>query len=111
MYSLRQNLRAFSESQNKLLLFGLVFIGVLAHWIYELAVAVIKAGGEFTAPTVPLIIARVVVSFIAAAAGFAAAFNQIKKADPGFESFAAFAAGLGVDALTSPWVTPAPEPA
>lgn len=105
MSALSQSLSAWSAETNKAVLFAAAFAGVIAHWLYELAVDVIRTG-TWTAPTMIVVVARVFVSFIAAAAGFVAIYKQAESASAGFKILTAFTLGLAIDALTSPWAQP-----
>lgn len=101
---------AFRTEPRKAMVFVALFLGVVVHWVYEVAVAAIRNEGVWDFGNLGVVIARVVVSFVAAAAGFISAYSQVIKLDPEFRLISAFVLGLGVDALTTPWTTMEPSP-
>ncbi len=105
--SLKTSSQALADEPNKVLVFFSLLLGIIFHWIYEVAVAAIKADGEWVFGTRGVILARIVISLVASVVGLVAAYNQVKKADEGFRAVTAFVLGLSVDAMTSPWTVPA----
>jgi len=103
MSVLGAGLQAFDLEQNKVVILIALFLGVVFHWIYEVAVTAAKAG-NWDFGNNGQIAARLVISAVVSVAGLIAAYSQVQKADPGFRLVAAFVAGLSVDALTAPWL-------
>ena len=101
-------IRFLDESgPNKIAVFVALFLGVVGHWAYEVAVGAIKNDGIWDWGNRGVVLARLFVSLIASVSVFVASYRQVSKADPGFRWVAAFVLGLGVDALTSPWAADA----
>lgn len=106
---LRANARALNQDTSRLAVLVALFLGVVFHWIYEVAVAATK-DGVWDFGNWGQIAARLVISLVVSVAGLVAAYAQVQKADPGFRMVSAFIAGLSVDALTAPWLQAAPTP-
>jgi hypothetical protein len=100
---LNVSLQAFNLEENKVAVLIALFLGVVFHWVYEVAVAATKAG-TWDFGNTGQIAARLVISAVVSLAGLVAAYSQVQKADPGFRLVSAFVAGLSVDALTAPWL-------
>ena len=79
----------------------LVVVGILTHWIWELAVRAIDTGAwDFGSRGI--IIARVAVALIAGVVSFAGVWKQLEKVDPKLRFVAAITQGFAIDALTAP---------
>ena len=90
--------------------FLVVVLGIIAHWVWEILVAGLPTG-EFEFGTLGVILARVVIAFIAGAWSFAGIWGQLSGVDKKLRLFVAFTQGFAVEALTGPvvnTVTPAP---
>jgi hypothetical protein len=85
--------------------YGAIVVGILAHWIWELAVAAVQTG-QWEFGNGAVVVARVVIAFIVGAVSFAGIWKQIEKADPKIRLWIALTQGFAVDALASPIANP-----
>lgn len=81
--------------------FFAVFLGVVAHWIWETIIAGLPTG-KIDFGNLGIILGRLVLSLIVAGFSFAGIYNVIKEATPGLRFFVAFTQGFAIDAFTAP---------
>jgi hypothetical protein len=93
---------------NKWLIYIGLLLGVVAHWLYEVAVAGIKTGGSFAFGSPGVIAAHLFISVVVSMPAYLSAYAQLSKTDDAVRLGSAFVAGLGVDALVAPWTVAAP---
>ena len=96
------DLPAGLQSEKMWVMFGMVVLGIIAHWVWEVAVAVIGSGQEWDFGSNWVIVARVVVAVIAGLVNFAGIWKQLENVDPKVRVFSAFTQGFAIDALVAP---------
>lgn len=92
---------AFKDEDSKYTVLAALFLGVVFHWVYQVAVAATR-DGVWDFGNLGQIAARLVISAVVSVAGLVSAYEQVNKVDPKWRLVSAFVVGLGVDALTSP---------
>ena len=92
-----------TESDYKLQTFLGIFLGVILHWIYQVALEVIVGKGVWDFGGWPVVIARVVVALIVTLYVFSGYWESIKDNPPSLRFISALAYGLAIDSLVAPW--------
>jgi len=88
-------------SREMWVMYLLVVLGIILHWIWELAVAAIGTG-SWDFGTIGIVVARLVVAFIAGLVSFAGVWKQLEQVDPKIRAFVAITQGFAIDALAGP---------
>ena len=94
--------QAMSARNETAKIFLAIFLGVVAHFVWEILAAAIQANVKPDLGTWWLIGARLVVALIVAAVCFVGIYKQLDGAAPEVRFFLAFTQGFAIDALTSP---------
>ena len=95
------NLPAGLQDEKMWKMFLMVVVGILAHWVWEVAIAALgPVGWDFG--SIGIIVARVVVAVIVGLVSFAGIWKELENVDPKVRLFSAFTQGFAIDALASP---------
>jgi hypothetical protein len=95
-------------NSNKWTIYVAIFVGVVVHWLYEVAVAGIKNGGTFALGSTGVVVAHVFISLVVSVPAYLSAYAQLSQTGDSVRLASAFVAGLGVDALVAPWAVATP---
>lgn len=102
VWSYTQGRRAARRKGELFKLYLAVVLGVLLHFIWEVAVAVAKDGKDADIGDWYKLAARVIIAFIVAAVSFVGIYKQLENVDRKILFFQAITLGFAIDALANP---------
>lgn len=88
--------------------YGAVLLGVLAHFVWEILVGVLRTGADPEWGSWWVLVARIGVAVIVSAVSFVGVWKQLEAAEPKLRFFVALTQGFAIDALASP-IAPATQ--
>ena len=91
------------ENAVKIQTFLGVFLGVVLHWVYGIALLVITEDGAWDFGGWPVVIARLFVALVVTVFVFSGYWETLKDSPQSLRFVNAIAYGLSIDALVAPW--------